>query len=148
LSRYLSYTTLGGAILLAYWATRDRSRDARLGLSLALAVTLFLWSFTPPSWQGRGLYSSAAARDVVEALNGLDEKGRWQPGDVVLYRPTMPEADLLPDRIPAASRPEVEKALLAPLTTLYVPTQPKQAAIPGQSQPKRIVVLSQSQKFG
>src|SRR5262249_26281991 len=95
LSRYLSYTTLGGAILLAYWATRDRSRDARLGLSLALAATLFLWTFTPPSWQGRGLYSSAAARDMVETLKKLDEKGQWQPGDVVLYRPTLPEADLL-----------------------------------------------------
>jgi 4-amino-4-deoxy-L-arabinose transferase-like glycosyltransferase len=133
LSRYLSYTTLGGAILLAYWATRDQSRDARLGLSLALALTLFLWSFTPPTWQGRGLYSSASARDMVETL----DRSRWQPGDVVLYRPTLPEANLLPDRVPAASRPQVEKALLAPLATLYAPANPKP-----------VIVLSQSHRFG
>jgi hypothetical protein len=146
LSRFLSYTTLGGAILLAYWATRDRSRDARLGLSLALALTLFLWSFTPLTWQGRGLHSSAAARNMVAVLDRLGEGGRWQPGDVVLFRPTLPEADLLPDRVPPAVRSQVEKALLAPLTTLYVPGQPKQAVALNQPQP--VIILSRSNKFG
>src|SRR5262249_25075418 len=43
LSRYLSYTTLGAAVLLAYWATRDRSRDVRLGVSAAVVLTVVLW---------------------------------------------------------------------------------------------------------
>src|SRR5262249_6395340 len=66
LSRYLSYTTLGGSILLAYWATRDPSRDVRLGLALALAATLFVWGYTPQSLQSRGLISTPAARDIAE----------------------------------------------------------------------------------
>ena len=116
LSQYLSYTTLGGAILLAYWATRDPSRDVRLGLSLALAVTLFLWSFTPPGWHSRGLYSSSSTRETVEHLRSLDEQGRWLPGDVVLLRPNFPEADLLPDRLgqqaPDAPRREEDPGVI------------------------------------
>ena len=45
ISRYLSYTTLGGAILLAYWATRDRSREVRLGVSAAVVLSVYLTGF-------------------------------------------------------------------------------------------------------
>lgn len=137
LSRFLSYTTLGGVLLLAYWASRDRSRDVRLGMALALAVTLLVWGFTPTTWQQRGLYSSPAGRGMVDAVNKLDESGKWQPGDVLLYRPTLIEADLLPDRVAAAVRPHVERALLAPLSTLYT-----------GSSPKPVLTLSQSNRFG
>jgi hypothetical protein len=136
-SRYLSYTSLGGAILLAYWATRDRSRDVRLGTALAAAVTLFLWGLLPTYWSSWGLHTQALSRDVVSRLNDLDEQGYWKPGDVLLFRAGFLEGDFLPERVPAVSRDHIEKLLAAPLTTLYAPEKPKP-----------YVVLSLSHRFG
>jgi len=43
----------------------------------------------------------------------------WQDGDVVLMRSGLVESDLLRSDIPEATRPEVQRAMLAPLTLLY-----------------------------
>src|SRR5262249_43921330 len=115
-SRYFSYVTLGSAILLAYWATRERVRDIRLGVVGMVALAMFLWSFT--DWSlGSGLTTSYDGANIVEALNKTQS---WRPGDdVVLYRGAYLEADFLPDGVPPASRAHLEGALAAPLTTLY-----------------------------
>jgi hypothetical protein len=136
-SRYLSYTSLGGAILLAYWATRDRSRDVRLGTALAAVAAVFLWGFLPVQWRAWGLHTQALSQDVVQALDEIDREGKWKPGDVVLLRAGFLEGDFLPDRVPAASRAHIENLIAAPLTTLYAPQAPKPC-----------VVLSLSHRFG
>jgi hypothetical protein len=43
----------------------------------------------------------------------------WKEGDVVLLRPGLPEADFLHSEVPVENRPAVERALLAPVSTLY-----------------------------
>jgi hypothetical protein len=115
-TRYFTYVTLGGVILLAYWATRERVRDVRLGVVGMVALVMFLWGFTDWS-KGVGLLSSQSGAITVEMLNKTES---WRPGsDVVLYRSGSLEADFLPNGIPAANRAHVEAALAAPITTLY-----------------------------
>jgi hypothetical protein len=114
-SRYFSYVTLGGSILLAYWATRERARDARLGVVGVVVLAMFLWGFTDWSY-GAGLVTEQDGSHIVETLNRTES---WQPGDVVLYRSGFLEADFLPNGVPAASRARLEGALAAPITTLY-----------------------------
>jgi hypothetical protein len=117
-SRYFTYVTLGGVILLAYWATRERGRDARLGVVCVVALAMFLWGFT--DWSvGSGLVTVTDGKGFVYVLNDREEKGSWKPGDVVLYRSGFLEADFLPDGIPPENRARVEGILAAPLTTLY-----------------------------
>lgn len=137
LSRYLSYTSLAAAILLAYWTSRDRSRDVRLGMGLGMAVFVFLFPFAFAVSRGHGLVTHDSMRMVVTKLNELDEKGKWQPGDVVLIRPGFQEADLLPDGVPVENRKHVAGVQLAPFTTLYAPRTPKP-----------MVALSLSERFG
>jgi hypothetical protein len=149
LSRYLTYTTLGAAILLAYVATRDRSREVRLGVAAAVAVALLVFGyFEQWSLGGADLYSSPFAKDIAGSLANTDMNGspgqagkwvdgnvtwkpsaavwgmevsvpEWEWGDVVLLRAGLPEADFIRTDIPAETRPQVERVLLAPLTTLY-----------------------------
>jgi hypothetical protein len=125
LSRYLTYTTLGGAILLAYVATRDRSQ-VRLGVSVVVAVALLVFNFAGNWGLGGGdLLTNAKARDIVArqdvsgGLAGTGMASSWKEGDVVLMRAGLLEADFLRTDIPAETRPQVERAILAPLTTLY-----------------------------
>jgi hypothetical protein len=115
-SRYFTYVTLGGVILVAYWATRERARDVRLGVVGMVALAMFLWGFT--DWTlGAGLVTSQNGAGIVELLNRTES---WRPGDdVVLYRSGSLEADFLPDGVPAANRVHVEGVLAAPITTLY-----------------------------
>jgi phosphotransferase system glucose/maltose/N-acetylglucosamine-specific IIC component len=115
-SRYFTYVNLGGAILLAYWATRERARDVRLGVVGMVALATFLWGFT--DWSlGYGLYTGGNGAYIVEALNKTQA---WRPGDdVVLYRSNFLESDFLPDGFPEANRAHVEGVLAAPITTLY-----------------------------
>jgi len=68
---------------------------------------------------GVGLFSNERAREVVKALHVLETKSAWKEGDAVLVRSGQPEADFLGRGIPAENRPHVERALLAPLNTLY-----------------------------
>ncbi len=124
LGRYLSYTMLGGAILLAHWATRDRSREIRLGLSAALALTMFLLGLTSWITDRTGLTTrtgyTKSREMIVQKLDELNDQGqpRWQNGDVVLVRSGFLEADSLDGEIPQQSRTRVEAAILAPFTIL------------------------------
>lgn len=101
-SPYLSFTMLGGAILLAHWATRDRSRDIRLGLCAALVLTVFLWGLTKWSLVDTGLATRTGYAEKIESLDRLEaisektKQIRWQDGDVLLVRGGFVEADLLP----------------------------------------------------
>lgn len=125
-TRFLTFTTLGGAILIAYYATRDRRRDVRLGVAGAVAVALFAFGFADKWSLGDGrLFSNAKARDIVArqdvsgGLAGTGMVSAWKEGDVVLMRSGLLEADFLRTDIPPQARPQVERAILAPLTTLY-----------------------------
>jgi hypothetical protein len=128
-SRFLSYTTLGGAVLLAYWATRDPSRDVRLGVAGMAALAMIGVGFVSPVFRGLGMTSSNEAQLLVHLLNGTEErpdgsKGSWRPEDAVLFRSKLPEADFLPEVSPE-TRPYLEGALAAPITTLYVAKSPR-----------------------
>jgi hypothetical protein len=130
-TRYLSYTTLGGLLILAYYTTRERTRDIRLGVSAAVAVALFLMGLTP--WgHGERLQTPAGAQVAVTDINAISDQS-WQPGDVILFRSGTVESDFAPSEFPEESRQQVARALAAPLTTLYAPNR---AA--------RVVVLSNS----
>jgi hypothetical protein len=124
-TRNLTYTSIGAAVLLAYYATRDGSREVRLGVSGAVAVGLLLLGFWSSWSAGQGLFSSPKALeimgtpDIKGGLAGEDMNKIWKPGDVVLMRPALIEADFLRTEVPEASRPQVERALVAPLTLLY-----------------------------
>ena len=101
LGRYLSYTMLGGAILLAHWATRDRSREIRLGLSATLALTMLLLGLTSWITDRTGLTTltgyTESREKIVKKLDEPNAQGQppWQKGDVVLVRSSLLEADLL-----------------------------------------------------
>ncbi len=136
-SRALTYTTIGAAILLAYYATRDGSREARIGLVCVLAVGLLLFGFLSSWSRGSGLVSNDKALAImgkpgkgeglagtvmnegVTTADGKVEPPLWKSGDVVLMRSGLIEADFLRTEIPEAARPQVERAILAPLTLLY-----------------------------
>jgi hypothetical protein len=124
LSRYLGFTTLGGGILLAYWATRQPSREVRLVVVGAVLAITFLWGFTDAS-RGYGLYTDSFFKNTVALLDKTDERGSWHEGDVVLLRAGFLESDFLADEVPTANRARLEGALKAPLTTLYAPKTPK-----------------------
>jgi hypothetical protein len=127
-SRNMTYTTIGAAVLLAYYATRDGSREVRLGVSGAVALGLLLFGFWPTMSTGVGLFNRPQAQvvqgvmgspDIAGGLAGQDMVKIWKPGDVVLMRPALVEADFLRSEIPEANRPQVERILVAPLTLLY-----------------------------
>jgi hypothetical protein len=124
-TRNMTYTTLGAAILLAYYATRDGSREVRLGIAGAVAVGMLLIGFWPDYSAGQGLFSSGHAKGIMGTpetkggLAGTDMASIWKPNDVVLMRSGLFEADFLRTEIPEATRPQVERAMLAPLTLLY-----------------------------
>jgi hypothetical protein len=118
LSRYLSYTGLGGVLLVAYWATRDRSRWVRWGTATAAVLVTFLWGYLRAS-TGIGLTTWTGAQPLNQLLGQLELEA-FRPGDVVLERPGFLEADLLPDQIRAANRAHVERLMISPLATLYV----------------------------
>jgi hypothetical protein len=120
----MCYTSLGGVILLAYWATRNGAREVRLGVAAAVALAMLFWGYTDWS-KGDGLTSVGDARNFVAVLDQLSTEGRWKEKDALLVRPAVPEAYLLPDRIPQATRARVEGAILSPYTTLYVNEKPK-----------------------
>jgi hypothetical protein len=125
---FITYTTLAAAIVLAYYATRDGSREVRLGVSLVVAVGLLVMGYFPDYSGGQRLFSGGLAQrimglphseDLRGGLAGMDMDERWKPGDVVLLRSGLIESDLLRTDIPEAARPAVERAMLAPLTLLY-----------------------------
>jgi 4-amino-4-deoxy-L-arabinose transferase-like glycosyltransferase len=127
-TRYLTYTTLAAAILLAYYATRDASREVRLAVSGVVAVALLAFVFAPTWSLGDGhLLSSDKAKAIMAEEGGFGTKMApvWKDGDVVLMRSGLPEADFLRNDIPAENRPQVERAMLAPLTLLYPDTTNK-----------------------
>jgi hypothetical protein len=141
-SPYLSYTTLGGAILLAYYATRDSSRDVRLGVTAALGAALVLWSlFTFRGLRvsdGFNLYTTSFSFLTPLALNDPVADPFFQRDDelkkpenrnleqaVVLIQAGFPESDLLPDAIPEKNREHVRRAIASPYTTLYVAQESK-----------------------
>jgi 4-amino-4-deoxy-L-arabinose transferase-like glycosyltransferase len=125
-TRFLSFTTLGAAILLAYYATRDASREVRLGVTGVVALALLGFGFLEKWSLGDGsLASNAGAKNIMVgqtsagALPGTGMTQVWKDGDVVLMRPGLMESDFLRTDIPEANRPQVERAVLAPLTLLY-----------------------------
>jgi hypothetical protein len=123
-SSFMSYTSLGGVILLAYWATRNGAREVRLGVAAAVALAMLFWGYTDWS-KGYGLNSAGDSRVFMAVLDQLSTEGRWKEKDALLVRPATLEAYLLPDRLPQATRARVEGAILSPYTTLYVNETPK-----------------------
>jgi hypothetical protein len=123
-SRYFTYVTLGGAVLLAYLATREKSRDVRLGVVCLVALAMFLWDFSPWSL-GAGLITEQDGQNLVATLNVQEEKQSWREGDLVLYRSGFLESDFLPNGIPEATQAHVERAAAAPITTLYASKSPR-----------------------
>jgi 4-amino-4-deoxy-L-arabinose transferase-like glycosyltransferase len=122
---FLSFTTLGAALLLAYYATREPSREVRLGVSVSLAVAMLVMGFWPSWFGGVGVQSITRPQvfmaDVTHPDKGLDTS--WREGDVILVRSGLLEADFVRTAIPAATRSEVERVMVAPLTTLYPDTR-------------------------
>lgn len=133
-SRYLCYTSLGGVILLAYWATRDRNRDVRLGVSVVTVLTVLLWGSFMSVGKGFGLHTPKVGNLVTTQLDELESEGRWKEGDVVLYRAGFIEGDFVTDQVPQASRAAVAGVCLAPMTTLYVPQTRKPIVLLSYSQ--------------
>jgi hypothetical protein len=129
LARYLSYTTLGGALLLAHAAGQIPAFAPRLLALTWVVLALRLWGAAEAGQQFNRSYlltdQSAAPR--VQALANLGEQGLWREGDLVLLRPAFLEADFLAD-LPAPVRAHVEGACAAPLA------------------PRPLVVLSLSQR--
>jgi hypothetical protein len=128
-SRFLSYTTLGGLLILAYWATRERSRDVRLAVCAATVLAVFLMGFLGIS-HGFRLNDGSVAWKLS---NDIDKLKSFEAGDVLLLRSSLMEGDFLHDEVPEENRRHVEGVIKAPLTTLYGPTKPV-----------RIIVLTKS----
>jgi hypothetical protein len=107
----------------------------RLGVSGVVALALLVFGFWGNMSMGSGLFSSRKAHDIMVGQNaeggfaGSDMAKSWKPGDVILMRSGLCEADLLRSDIPPATRPQVERAILAPLTTLY-PDSSRKPVIP------------------
>jgi hypothetical protein len=112
--RYMGFTTLGGGILLAAYASRERSREVRLGIMAGLALGLLvLWYFLPDL----GLLSNNLGPEMMTGIR--TQMPNWQDGDVLLMRSVVPEADFLKTTIPVANRPAVERVGYATVATLY-----------------------------
>jgi hypothetical protein len=120
LSRYLSYTTLGGLLFLAWMTGQSFSAGRRLRAGLTMGLALLVWGLLDMS-RGVGLFTDMgySSRAMVAELDALHDSGRWRDGDVVLLRPVVLEADLYPVHIPADTRQAVGEVLVAPLTLLY-----------------------------
>jgi hypothetical protein len=118
-TKYLSYTSLGGVVLLAYLATRVRSRDLRL---TAVGVTAAVLAATGLTALGGGYFLTTPTPEMktTEALDTLERDGKWRPDDLILYRSAFIEADLLPSVTDPAAKAELEGVIAAPLSTLYV----------------------------
>src|SRR5262249_36534210 len=101
-SRYLGYTSLAGSILVACWIMRPEFQTARLKTALALVMVLIVWNLSPIG-KGALLDSTAGYEKIVAQLDEADEKGLWQPDDILLFCPGFLEADLVPDGVPSAS---------------------------------------------
>jgi hypothetical protein len=130
-SRFLSYTTLGGLLILAYLVTRLPGYQARLGSAAATAAAMFALGLT--SWgHGYRLTTPSFSKSIVEQMNKSENV---RPGDMILLRPNLPAGDFLPDVRDETERRRLADALAAPFTTLYVPDKPLS-----------IVVLSRSNR--
>lgn len=136
LARYLSYTTLGGALLLAHLAARIPARGPRLLALTWVVLALRLWGAAEVGQQFHrsSLLTDQSVAPRLEAVSRLDEQGLWREGDAVLLRPAFLEADFLAE-FSTSARAHVEGACAAPL-------QP-----PGMgAAPRPLVVLSLSQR--
>ncbi len=118
-SRYFTYTTLGGELILAYLIVRNRTVKLRIVMAAATASIIFLWGLTPRG-HGLGLTTPLYAQELVHRLNRLDEGGLRQSGDMILLRGAFLEADFVPDQVPSENLHAVQGAILSPITTLYV----------------------------
>lgn len=118
-SSYFGYTTLGAAVVLAYFATRDRSREVRLGVSAVVCLALLASGFFPEYATGQGLYSNGTAKTLMTNLN-TRMGDSWKEGDVLLMQSSLLEMDFVRNDIPEENRDAVQRIALAPLTTLYV----------------------------
>src|SRR5262249_39429940 len=85
LSRYLSYTSFGGAILIAWAVLQVPVRRWRMGITAGLTAAVCLFSFTQIS-SGVGLSLPGSIRTGVDRLGQLDDQGCFEPGDLVLIR--------------------------------------------------------------
>jgi hypothetical protein len=145
LTPHLSYTTLGAAILLGFWATREPARDLRLSISAAVVLAIALWGRLEIS-SGVGLHAHTPAERMMPEINERQAKGLWQPTDVLLVRSGFVEADFLPDGWPDHMRQRVEQALLSPYTTRYVSRQPYSIVLLSKSQYRNEVLQTSAGK--
>jgi hypothetical protein len=124
LSRYLSYTTLGAAIVVAYRVGAFDSRKWRLSLTVGLGIVICFWSLSQVS-RGAGLSFAGRFRTLVNELEQVDSKGYWHTGDLVLFRTGFLEADLYPRQLPPQTSASIEGVLAAPISSLYAVRVPK-----------------------
>jgi hypothetical protein len=118
-TRYLGFTTLGGAILLVAYASRERTREARLGIMGGLALALLVLGFFPDYSAGVGLFGNERGPEMMQNMRTQLNEPTWQEGDVLLMRSALPEVDFLKTAIPEANRSAVERVGYAPVATLF-----------------------------
>jgi hypothetical protein len=127
LSRYLSYTALGGILLLAHFAVRGRRPGLRLALPAVMAVALCLSGVSPVmrGFKQSYLLTDQSSTRHMEELSRLEADGRFQEGDVILIRSGFLEGDFLADAGATPTRPEVEAACAVPLLTVCPGPMPR-----------------------
>jgi uncharacterized membrane protein len=118
-TRYLGFTTLGVAILLAAYASQERTREARLGMMGALALGLLILGFFPDFSAGVGLFGNERGPEMMQNIRTQLNEPPWQDGDVLLMRSALPEVDFLKTAIPEENRAAVQRAGFAPVATLF-----------------------------
>jgi hypothetical protein len=124
LSRYYSYTPLGGICVLAYLAARMPSAGTQLTVTAALALATGLWGLRQDS-RGTVLTTGTQPSAIARKLDELEDQGLLRPDDVLLFRSGFLEADFLPGAIPPANRDHIERLTTTPVTTLYVARTPR-----------------------
>ncbi len=122
-TRFMGFTTLGGAILLAAFASRERTREARLGIIGGLALGILVLGFFPDYSAGVGLFGNDRGPEMMQLMRTQfdlpAEKPTWQEGDVILMRSALPEVDFVKSSIPEKNREAVKRVGYAPVATLY-----------------------------
>jgi mannosyltransferase len=135
LSRYLSYTALGGAVLLGYLVSRIPSSSLRIGGAAVLTLSILMLDATSIERQFKRSYllTDTSLSLKMAALRQREREGEWQEGDVLLVRAGMLEGDFLED-FTTETRHHVEQALIAPLLTTEAGTIAKPVFVLTMSQ--------------
>jgi hypothetical protein len=126
LSRYLSYTALGGSLVVAYLVWQLPSPGWRFGAAAVLVLATVFWDTTviQRHFKGSYLLTDTSISLRLQALQQMEEEGLWQEGDVLLLRSGLLEGDFLAD-LSTPPRGHVEGTCAAPLLTLSPMQNPR-----------------------